>query len=166
MKPSAAIAYLLLLLSPMCSWSQETDAEYNSLVDEVLELTGALNIGEQLGNLVVVQMFDAIRATNSTLPDHAFDLIQEEVVAVLSESMDSGSFQSLMYPVYARYLTKAHLEAMIAFYGTPEGKHIAEVLPAMTQEGMVAGQTWGQSLGPKIGQRVIQRLAKEGITVE
>lgn len=165
MKLFATTASLLLAI-PVACWSQETENEFNVLVDEVLELTGALSIGEQMANLIVAQMVDALRATQTTLPDRALALIEEEVNAVLSESMESGEFQDLMYPIYARYLTKADLEAMVAFYRTPEGQRIVEVLPVMSQEGMVAGQKWGESLGPEIGRRVLDRLSEEGIELE
>lgn len=162
MRIVSAVVCGLLMSLPVGAPSQETGEEYEKLVDEILEVTGALKVGEQLGAVVIEQMFGALKASNSNVSDEIYEIIQEEVNAVLSESMASRSFQELMYPVYAKHLTKSDLEAMMAFYRTPEGQRIAAALPLMAQEGMLAGQAWGASLGPQIGRRVVQRLSDEG----
>ena len=153
----------LVLASPAVCFSQ--DAEFEDLVDELLEITGALNIGEQMGQLVLAQMFEALRAVDANVPDRAYEVIESEVSSIISDEMKSGSFQALFYPIYARHLSKSELQAMVAFYRTPEGKHIAEVLPALSQEGMLAGQAWGESLGPEIGRRIVDKLRAEGIEI-
>ena len=163
MRIRIAVVHVFLVLFPAGALAQETDEEYGKLVDEILEVTGALKIGDQLGGLIIEQMFEVLRASDPNLPDKVYELIQEEVKTILSESLASGSLQELMYPIYAKHLTKSDLEAMVAFYRTPEGKRIASATPLMAQEGMLAGQAWGESLGPQIGTRVIQRLSEEGI---
>ncbi|HSD69291.1 MAG TPA: DUF2059 domain-containing protein [Woeseiaceae bacterium] len=153
---------LISLVLASASYTQVADEEYNHLVDEVLELTGALKIGQQFSAAIVEQMVGALRATNSDLPDEAYSLIEEEVNTTIADSMESGSFQRLMYPIYAEHLSRADLEAMVSFYKSDAGRRIAEAMPIMAQQGMLAGQAWGESLGPEIGTRVLQRLAEEG----
>lgn len=150
-----------LLVAIPC-YSQESSDEYNRLVDQVLELTGALNIGQELGELIAVQMTEGLQAADPELPDEVYEVIAEEVYATISESMASGSFQELMYPIYAEHLSQVDLEAMIAFYQTDSGKRIANALPIMSTQGMLAGQQWGESIAPRISSRVIQRLEDEG----
>ncbi|MEL6870398.1 MAG: DUF2059 domain-containing protein [Pseudomonadota bacterium] len=156
------IATVLLLLTFTTASAQDNDAEYYEMVDELLELTGALDIGEQLSALMVTEMTNALKRSSNDLPDKAYDLIAEEVNTAISESFASGEFQTMMYPVYANHLTKDDLVAMLAFYRTPSGKRIAKATPLMAQEGMLVGQKWGQSLGAGIGQRVVERLEAEG----
>ena len=161
-----ALGLLVLVLVPVAGHSQETDEEYNRLVDEILEVTGALKIGEQLSALLVTQMTAALKNADSSLPDRAYELIEEEVNAGLTQSIESGSFSKLMYPVYARHLSKHDLQAMVAFYNTEEGARIAAATPIMAQQAMVAGQEWGNALGPEISNRVVKRLREEGIFTE
>ena len=165
MRVTIAVATILAVFSTT-AWADEVDPKSRALVDEVLEVTGALDIGEQMSSMIVTQMVQAMKATNNTLPERAFDVMAEEVNATISEEIASGSFQELMYPIYLKYLTVEELEAMVAFYRSPEGQRIAEVLPAMSQEGMIAGQQWGAALGPEIARRVRQRLDDEGFSLE
>ncbi len=38
------------------------------------------------------------------------------------------------------------IKALRAFYATPLGQKLIATLPAVTQQGMAAGQTWGQKI--------------------
>ncbi len=165
MRTQIVVAFCLLAL-PLTSLSDDSEQRYERLVDEVLEVTGALEIGEQMSALVVSQMIQALKSSSTDLPDRTYDLLETEVQETIREEMASGSFNELMYPVYAKYLNEAELEAMLRFYATKEGRKIAQVMPLMAADGMVVGQKWGAALGPKIAQRVQQRLADEGIDLQ
>jgi uncharacterized protein len=54
---------------------------------------------------------------------------------------------------------------MLRFYSTELGKKTIQVMPALANESMLAGQQWGLSLGPTIDQRARPRLAQEGFTL-
>ncbi|MEL6368054.1 MAG: DUF2059 domain-containing protein [Pseudomonadota bacterium] len=155
----------LILLFPHTLLAQGNDPEYNALVDEMLEITGALAVSEQMSALMIEQMGNVLRAQGNDLPKRAFDIMADEVSASVSESIASGEFQKMMYPIYAKYLSKADLEAAIAFYRTPAGKRIARATPLMAQEGMLVGQQWGQTLGAEIGRRVMKRLEAAGYSL-
>ena len=77
--------------------------------------------------------------------------------------MASGSFNKLMYPIYAKYLDENDLRAAIAFYSTKEGRKFAETAPLMAADGIAVGQQWGRTIGPKIVRNVQKRLQEEGI---
>jgi hypothetical protein len=111
-------------------------------------------------------MIRALKSSGSDLPDRAYELLEIEVQDTINDEIESGSFNQLMYPVYAKYLDEADLEAALRFYATNEGRKIAEAMPLMAVEGMTVGQQWGATLGPKIAQRVEQRLAEEGIDLQ
>ncbi len=156
----------LLLLIPLLAAADDAEERYNGLVDEVLELTHALAIGEQMSASVVGEMVAALKHADPSLPDRAYDLLESEVNATIAEEIASGSFHQLMYPVYRKYLDEKDLEAMIAFYSSPEGRKIAAALPQLSQDAMMVGRAWGEILGPKIGTRVVERLAAEGIELQ
>lgn len=154
---------VFLLVIPLTCDAYESDESYERLVDEVLEVTGALKIGEQMSGFIVTEMVKTLKTVDPNFPDRGYDIMENEVNLTIKEAMRSGSFNDLMYPIYAKYLDASDLEAMIRFYSTKEGQKIASILPSMTQDGVVAGQQWGAVLGPQIAQRVQQRLADEGI---
>lgn len=165
MKYMIPIAFCLLAL-PLTSLGDDSEQRYEQLVDEVLEVTGALKIGEQMSTLVISQMINMLRSSGSELPDRALELLEMEVQNTINDEIAAGSFNELMYPVYAKYLDENDLEAALRFYATSEGRKIAEAMPLMAAEGMIAGQQWGAALGPKIAQRVQQRLAEEGFDLQ
>ncbi|MEM1438222.1 MAG: DUF2059 domain-containing protein [Pseudomonadota bacterium] len=156
-------AAVWLLAFPAASFADEPTETYKALVDEILEVTGALKIGEQMADLVVQQMIMAMKAGGTELPDRMLDVMREEAVATISREMAAGSFNEMMYPIYAKYLDEKDLRAAIAFYSTEEGRKFAEAAPLMAMDGMTVGQKWGAMLGPRIARNVERRLREEGI---
>jgi hypothetical protein len=47
-------------------------------------------------------------------------------------------------PIYAKHLDDATIDAVIAFYETPEGRKLAAAFPALQSEAMDAASVWGQ----------------------
>ena len=160
---SRFMALIVFFLLPVAGLCEEIDEHYRQLVDEMLEVTGALEIGEQMSGFVVAELTRALKEVDHNLPDRAYEVLESEVRLLIREEMESGSFHELMYPIYRKYLDAEDLQAAIRFYRTEEGKKIVSVLPQLSREGMMAGQSWGASLGPKIAERVRARLAEEGI---
>ncbi len=159
------VVFFLLAL-PLVSLGDDSEERYERLVDELLEVTGALKIGEQMGALIVNQMVGALKSSGSNVPDRVYELLESEVLDTINDEIESGSFNELMYPVYAKHLDENDLKAALRFFATKEGRKMAEAMPLMAAEGMAVGQQWGAALGPKIAQRVQQRLAEEGIDLQ
>ncbi len=156
------------LSAQVVSLGSSTDIEpaHDRAIRQLIVATGALEIGEQFANAVSMQMSQALRQSNPDVPPRAFDIIQEEVMGVISEELENGSFENQIVPVYAKYFSLDEVEELLAFYRTPIGQKTIEVMPLLTQESMQIGQSWGISIGPIIGQRVSRRLAAEGIEVD
>jgi len=157
---------IFLILSASNSYGDEPDAEYNALVDEVLELTGALNLADQFSELFVAEFVRVFKESKREVSAEVFDVVEEEVVGLISESIGRGDFHELLYPLYAKHLSRADLKAMIKFYSSDAGRRIVAALPPITQESMAAGQAWGSSLGPELSRRITDRLEKEGFNDE
>ena len=146
--------------------SPDIEPEHDRAIRQLIAATGALQIGEQFANAVSMQMSQTLRQSNPDVPPRAFAIIQEEVMAVIREELDSGSFENQIVPVYAKYFSLSEIEELLEFYRTPVGQKTIEVMPLLTQESMQIGQSWGISIGPTIGQRVSQRMAAEGIEID
>ncbi len=165
MKVQTLIAVSLLAF-PLTMFGDESKQRYENLVDEMLEVTGALEVGEQMAAMIVSQMTRVMKAGGTDLPDRALEIMEIAVVETINDELASGSFNELMYPIYAKYLDEGDMKAALDFYSTKEGKKIAQAMPLMAADGMVAGQKWGQMLGPRIAENVRQRLADEGIQLQ
>ena len=157
------LAVLGLIALPFASLGDDAEQRYEDLVDEIMEVTGALEIGDHVQAVVMGQLIRALKASGSDLPDRAYELIQIEVQMMIEEEREAGTLNELIYPVYAKHLDEKDLEALLAFYATKEGRKIAEATPLMAVDAMTAGEELGAALEPKITQRLQRRLAEEGV---
>jgi uncharacterized protein len=113
-------------------------------IRKLLLLTGS----DKLGTQVLVQMLAQFKAMPQfkKVPPKFWDDFQKE--ASVNDLID------LIVPIYDRHLSHPEVKAIIKFYESPSGRKFTSVLPAITQESMVAGQAWGQALGQKIAERM------------
>jgi hypothetical protein len=154
-----------LLTSPLGAQESEIDSNKKTAIEELMRVTGALQIGEQFGQAMREQMTMVLQKSRPDIPQQAFVILGEEVQLVMSEEMASGAIENLFFPLYDKYFSLEEIHELLDFYKTEIGKKSIEVLPLLTQESMQAGQVWGATLGPKIAQRIRTRLAKEGIEI-
>ncbi len=150
---------------PIASASEDVDPAKRALIDELLEVTGALEIGSSMADALVTQMSDTLRRVNDPLPERAFELLEEEIIATINDAVERGTFNKIMYPIYDKYLTSDDLASLLEFYRSDVGRRFTKVLPQMTQESMLAGQQWGIEIGTEAAERVEKRLAAEGIEI-
>ena len=141
-------------------------SSHENAIRLLIEETGALEIGTQFAEAVVIQMSQNLRQARRDIDPRAFEILREEVLGTINEQMESGSFEAKIIPVYAKYFSEEEVEQLLAFYRTDIGRKTIEVMPTLTQESMEVGQAWGIAIGPLIGQRVSERLAREGIEID
>ena len=60
--------------------------------------------------------------------------------------------------------SRHEVKGLIAFYGTPLGKKSIQVMPALMNECLKAGQEWGQGIIPNLMPRLEARLKQEGFS--
>jgi len=157
----------VLLLSMVCAtpaFAEELTAEKRADIEQLLEMTGALAIGTQMGGAVVQQMTQVLHKARPDIPQRVLDVLPAEVNGVIMDNM--GALKDLTIPLYHKYYSGAEIKEMIRFYSTPLGKKTIETMPALMNEAIGLGQKWGQSLGPSIQARVEARLKKEGYDLE
>jgi hypothetical protein len=141
--------------------------EKKVLIDELLALTGATDLGKMFSEAYVQQMTYALKQNRPDIDPKVFDILEEEVNLVIDEEVgDANIINELSYPIYHKYLTRNDIKDLVAFYKTPIGRKTIEVMPSISQEAVLAGQQWGRSLGPVIQQRILDRFQKEGIELQ
>lgn len=160
-------ALLLGLMTVPTLSADELTAEKKQLIDELLVLTGATNLGKMFSEAYIQQMTRLLKQSRPDLEPRVFDILQEEVNSVIDEEVGEGNIvNELSYPIYHKYLTKEDVADLVQFYKTPLGQKTIEVMPMISQEAVMAGQQWGRSLGPVIQQRLLDRFDAEGIMLQ
>lgn len=69
---------------------------------------------------------------------------------------DPDALIDLAVPIYDKYFSDDDIKSMLAFYATPVGKKMVQVLPQLTNESMEVGQKWGQETGRETMIEVLQ----------
>lgn len=160
MTMARAALLVLVLALPAPGYSDDLSAEKSADIERLLEMTGALAIGQQMSAAVVGQMTQALRHTRPDMPQRVLDVLADEVNAVIGENL--AGLKDLMIPLYHKHFTRSEIEEMIRFYSTGLGQKVIRVMPMLVSESMQAGQQWGQTLSPLIEQRIKARLKSEG----
>jgi uncharacterized protein len=132
----------MLLITNTC-FSQTTSK--TEKIKTLLEVTGSGNLGVQ----AVTQMIAAFKENYSNIGDEFWNEFAKEI--------KSEDLVNLIIPVYDKYYTEEDVDQMIAFYKTPVGKKLIEVLPKISQESMAVGQEWGKGLGEKVVARMKEK---------
>ncbi len=147
LRSSAVVA--LILLSPTSPLSSSEDNRHRELVVELMELTGAAELGAQVGGAMIEQMKPA-------MPQ-----VPAEWWERFSAKIDSAEIVQVIVPIYEKHFTVEELQATLEFYKSPVGRAVLEKMPAVTQESMAAGQEWGRS----VAQEILRELQADGFEV-
>ncbi len=124
--------------------------ELTKQIKNMLELTGALNIGVEYAKLMQT---DDEKARNG-LPKEFY----QKMFAELTNGPYRDIFENALVKVYRKYYTLDEVNELIAFYKTDIGKKLLERIPALMKE----GQEVGMSIGKVLGMKVYNDLLKEG----
>jgi hypothetical protein len=143
------------------SLAQDIPAEKKADIEKLMEMTGALKLGQMMSTAIVGEFSKAIKAGRPNIPESALNAVTEEVNAVISENLPS--FTEISVQIYDKHFTADEIRSLIAFYSSDLGKKVINVMPTITQESIKAGKDWGESLGPELQRRVRARLEKEGV---
>ena len=126
---------------------------------DILRLFDVLQIRSQM-NAVMTQMMLQTRAmTHEQMKKRNPNITPEELAKadamseqLIKEVPVDGMLED-MIPVYQKHLTKADVDAMIAFYTTPTGQKILREMPAMAAEGM-------QAMQPRLRKQMDETMQK------
>ena len=133
-------------------------------IKKLMELTGAINIGFQLGKMMSQQINQQIRSLRPDIPTHALDIVDEEIFNLAKKSMaEEGGLIDILITIYSKYYTHQEIKGLTEFYQTDLGKKTIRIMPNLMSESMIAGQQWAQRLAPALTEIVQRRLKEEGI---
>ena len=144
---SVALGVLLLLTLTLVTFAEETtaDPQHQAKIADIKKLmmmTGAGDMGTQMAG----QMVESFKMSNPKVPNEFWEKVKIEV--------DTSVLLELNIPIYDKYLSHEEIKATIAFYETPVGKKLIEVLPNVADESYQVGQKWGMELGAKVAKEL------------
>lgn len=155
---TATLLLALLLATPVVA---QEDADLRAAIDRLMDLTGAMAIGEQFGQVLADQFIDGGGAPGLT-PESA-EAARMIVREILSRAFADGSLQDELAGIYARHFSQDEVEAMIEFYETPVGRKTIELLPVIMNESVTVAQGWAARVIPTLEGDLLQRLRDEDL---
>lgn len=158
-KSLLSLALLLALSTP--ALTAEVDPAKAKQIQQLMELTGAQNLGQQFGKIMTAQIYQVLRAAKPETPERAFLVIEEETNNLMDQ--ESPALLASLVPIYDQHFSEAELKKLVAFYQTDLGKKTIAVMPMVMKESVAAGQAWGQAMAPKLMERLEERFKKEKI---
>ncbi|MCW3474853.1 DUF2059 domain-containing protein [Limobrevibacterium gyesilva] len=125
---------------------------------EAAALTEMIGVNKQSQQLIAImrgQMIQLVMRAGNKPQDEATKIVDEVLMPDFMAQQNDLTNQII--DVWATNFTVDDLKGLRAFYNTPLGQKLIATLPAVTQQGMNAGQTWGQ----RIYQASIQKHKSE-----
>ena len=157
------LAVLLSISVNALADGQQVSPEKRAEIEKMLEITGALKLGQQFSSAMIAQMTSNLRAAHANVPQKALDILPEVVNGVVAENI--GSLKEAIIQIYDEHLTLEDVKGLNQFYSSPLGHKVITILPGVLTESITAGQKWGQALGPEIARRIQARFQKEDISL-
>jgi len=137
-------------------------AEYRAVATELMELTGAGALSDQMGAAVTTQFDAVLRHGYPDMSPRGYQIVEETVQDLLRQGM-AAELSDEAVQVYARYFTEQDLRKLLAFYKTPVGRKVIKNMPAVMTESMQVGQRWAERMSPKLQKELHKRLVAEGL---
>jgi hypothetical protein len=146
--------------APVPAASPEAHKEAAALT----EMIGVTKQSQQLIAIMRNQMIQLVMRAGSKPPaddpTKPPELMKAEDAAKIVDELlmpeftaQQAELTNQIIDVWANNFTLDDLKGLRAFYNTPLGQKLIQTLPAVTQQGMSAGQAWGQ----RIYQAAIQK---------
>ena len=130
-------------------------------VIELMEITGAKELGNQMAQVMIAEVSNAMQRANPNIPKRAHEVIRDVTIEVVNDH--NPQLLADMIPLYEKYFTKDDLDALLAFYHTPTGRKSIEALPKLMQDSVPIAQAWALELQPVLDKRLREQLAAEGL---
>jgi len=128
------------------------DPQKAARIRELMEVTGAKNLGRQLIDAGMEQFRGSVQESQPNNP-RAKQFV-DAFVARFQKHFDPDSLNELMIPIYDKYLTAEDLKGLLDYYRSPLGQRMLKVMPEVTRESQAAGFTLGQ----KAAQQTMEEL--------
>jgi uncharacterized protein len=128
------------------------DSQKEARIRELMEVTGAKNLGQQLIAAGMEQFRSSVMDSQPNNP-RAKQFV-DAFVARFQKHFDPDSLADSVIPIYDKYLTADDLQGLLDYYHSPLGQRMLKALPEVTRESQAAGF----ALGQKAAQETMEEL--------
>lgn len=132
--------------------SSAIDPQKEARIRELMELTGAKDLGQQLIAAGMEQFRSSVQDSQPNNP-RAKQFV-DAFVARFQKHFDPDSLTEHVIPIYDKYLTSDDLKGLLDYYHSPLGQRMLKALPEVTRESQAAGF----ALGQKAAQESMEEL--------
>jgi len=122
--------------------SSAIDPQKEGRIRELMELTGAKNLGQELIEAGMEQFRSSVQDSQPDNP-RAKQFV-DAFVARFQKHFDPNSLTDRIIPIYDKYLTDDDVKGLIDYYHSPLGQRMLKSLPELTRESQAAGFAMGQ----------------------
>jgi uncharacterized protein len=138
--------------------------------EDVLKLFDLMQINKMMDSIINAAKQQSVemveQMTQERMPEATPEQkkqIREMMDDVMRQALGPATIHEMLeatIPVYQRHLSKADLDAMVAFYSSPTGQKILREQPAMVQESMQAASGIQQRIARSMFQKIDERMEK------
>jgi hypothetical protein len=141
--------------SPPATSPSAPSAEARQAAAVLTEMIGVNRQSQQLMAVMRAQMVQMVIRTSGKTAEESTKIVDE--VLMPDFTSQENELTDAIVDVWATNFSVDDLKALHDFYVTPLGQRLIATLPAITQQGMAAGQAWGR----RIYQTAIQKHKDE-----
>jgi uncharacterized protein len=135
--------------------SSSVDPQKEARIRELMDLTGAKNLGQQLIDAGMEQFRSSVQDSQPNNP-RAKQFV-DAFVSGFHKHFDVNTLNERVIPIYDKYLTAEDLKGLLDYYRSPLGQRMLKTLPELTRESQAAGF----ALGQKAAQETMEDLKKD-----
>ncbi len=132
--------------------SSTLDPQKEARIRELMDVTGAKNLGQQLIDAGMEQFRSSVQDSQPDNP--RAKQFADAFVARFQKHFDPNSLTERVIPIYDKYLTADDLKGLLDYYHSPLGQRMLKALPEVTRESQAAGF----ALGQKAAQETMEEL--------
>jgi len=165
--PAGLLIGLLIVLPALGQEDAESQpdlgVEKKAAIREMLEVSQARQIADQVFEVFRNQLVPAIQRENPGERERIREIVREEIGATMDELLPD--LMAVTATVWAKHFTTEEIRGLTDFYRTPLGQKLIEKQPIVMQEAMQASFQISQDMGQQVMQRVRKRLQAENLKV-
>ena len=146
---------LLAESPPRLAHAQEKAQPKTEKIRQLLELTGAKNLGQELMKAGIEQLRASVSESQPNNP-RATQFV-DAFVAQFPKHFKPEDLNEKVLPIYDKYLSEEDVAGLLDYYRSPLGQRMMKVLPQVAKE----SQALGFSVGQKAAQETLEDLRKD-----
>lgn len=155
-----AVALVCLMALAPANAQDEVEPEALAAAEELVD---AANMDQMLDTILPLfseQIVNLVLQVKPELKGKFEPLVEEFLKTALTEGRDE--FMRETAKLYARRMTTEEIKDVTAFYRTPTGKRLIEILPGLQVEAAQVGQKWGEKVARKAFDQLRSKLKEQG----